>query len=137
MTLMYSGSYSLDEKKAQVVVDEIKAAGGDAIAVGGDVGAEDFPERVLKATIEYVLKMHCSFGFETNAFFSEISAYGKLNHIVNNAGFTYDKMLHTMADDTFDVIMKIHVRAPFRLIRAAAPYFRIKVIRVFLLYFLY
>jgi len=95
----------LDEKKAQVVVDEIKAAGGDAIAVGGDVGAEDFPERVLKATID---------------------AYGKLNHIVNNAGFTYDKMLHTMADDTFDVIMKIHVRAPFRLIRAAAPYFRIK-----------
>ena len=32
-----------------------------------------------------------------------------------------------MPDDAFDVIMKIHVRAPFRLIRAAAPYFRIKV----------
>jgi len=95
----------LDEKKAQAVVDEIKAAGGDALAVGGDVGAEDFPERILKATID---------------------KYGKLNHIVNNAGFTYDKMLHTMPDDAFDVIMKIHVRAPFRLIRAAAPYIRIK-----------
>ena len=46
---------SLDEKKAQLVVDEIKAAGGDAIAVGGDVGADDFPEKVLKATIEYVI----------------------------------------------------------------------------------
>jgi 3-oxoacyl-[acyl-carrier protein] reductase len=32
-----------------------------------------------------------------------------------------------MPDDTFDIIMKIHVRAPFRLIRAAAPYFRVKV----------
>ena len=46
--------HSLDEKKAQVVVDEIKAAGGDAIAVGGDVGAEDFPERIVKATVECV-----------------------------------------------------------------------------------
>ena len=45
---------SLDEVKAQAVVDEIKAAGGDAIAVGGDVGADDFPEKILKATISYV-----------------------------------------------------------------------------------
>jgi 3-oxoacyl-[acyl-carrier protein] reductase len=72
--------------------------------------------------------------------------YGKLNHIVNNgafrrsfyhifsrqwlpvttAGFTYDRMLHTMPDDTWDIIMKVHVRAPFRLIRAAAPLMRIK-----------
>jgi len=36
-------------------------------------------------------------------------------------------MIHTMPDETFDVIMKIHVRAPFRLVRAAAPYFRVKV----------
>lgn len=95
----------LDEKKAQAVVDEIIQSGGDAVAVGGDVGADDFPEKVLGVTIK---------------------KYGKLNHIVNNAGFTYDKMLHTMADDVFDIIMKIHVRAPFRLVRAAAPYLRIK-----------
>jgi hypothetical protein len=44
---------SLDEKKAQSVVDEIKAAGGDAIAVGGDVGANDFPAKILDATIKY------------------------------------------------------------------------------------
>lgn len=35
-------------------------------------------------------------------------------------------MLHTLPDDAWDVIQKVHVRAPFRLIRAAAPYFRIK-----------
>jgi 3-oxoacyl-[acyl-carrier protein] reductase len=35
-------------------------------------------------------------------------------------------MLHTTPDDAFDVILKIHVRAPFRLIRQAAPYFRVK-----------
>jgi 3-oxoacyl-[acyl-carrier protein] reductase len=69
-----------------------------------------------------------------------------LNHIVNNgaftwflrpyrswlltwltkAGFTYDRMLHTMPDDAWDIILKIHVTAPFRLIRAAAPFMRIK-----------
>ncbi|EIN03672.1 short-chain dehydrogenase/reductase SDR [Punctularia strigosozonata HHB-11173 SS5] len=95
----------LDGAKAQAVVDEIKAAGGEAIAVAGDVGADDFPKVILHATI---------------------SKYGKLNHIVNNAGFTFDKMLHTMPDEAYDIIMKIHVRAPFRLIRAAAPYLRIK-----------
>lgn len=47
------------------------------------------------------------------------------------AGFTYDKMLHTMSDDSFDVIMKVHVRAPFRLIRAAAPYLRLKVLHLY------
>ncbi|RPD58489.1 short-chain dehydrogenase/reductase SDR [Lentinus tigrinus ALCF2SS1-6] len=95
----------LEEKKAQAVVDEIKLAGGDALAVGGDVSADDFPEKVISATIK---------------------KFGKINHIVNNAGFTYDRMLHTTPDDAWDIIMRVHVRAPFRLIRAAAPYMRIK-----------
>jgi hypothetical protein len=34
-------------------VDEIKAAGGDAIAVAGDVAADDFPVKILDATIKY------------------------------------------------------------------------------------
>ncbi|PSR82982.1 hypothetical protein PHLCEN_2v5952 [Hermanssonia centrifuga] len=42
----------LDEKKAQLVVDEIKLAGGDAIAIGGDVAADDFPQRVIDLTIK-------------------------------------------------------------------------------------
>lgn len=95
----------IDAKKAAGVVDEIKAAGGDAIYVAGDVGADDFPQTIVDATVKQ---------------------YGKINHIVNNAGFTHDKMIHTMPDETYDIIMKIHVRAPFRLIRAAAPYFRVK-----------
>ncbi|KAG2099638.1 uncharacterized protein F5147DRAFT_712210 [Suillus discolor] len=95
----------IDAKKAADVVNEIKAAGGDAIYVAGDVGADDFPQTIVDATVKQ---------------------YGKINHIVNNAGFTHDKMIHTMPDETYDVIMKIHVRAPFRLIRAAAPYFRVK-----------
>lgn len=46
---------------------------------------------------------------------------------MNNAGFTFDRMLHTTPDDAWDIIQRVHVRAPFRLIRAAAPYMRIKV----------
>jgi len=95
----------IDEKRLNDIVDEIKATGGDAIGVAGDVGADDFPKKIVDATIQ---------------------KYGKINHIVNNAGFTYDKMLHTTPDDAFDVILKIHVRAPFRLVRQAAPYFRVK-----------
>jgi 3-oxoacyl-[acyl-carrier protein] reductase len=94
----------LDEKRMNSVLDELKAAGADAIGVAGDVGADDFPKRIIEATV---------------------SKYGKINHIMNNAGFTFDKMLHTTPDETFDVILKVHVRAPFRLIREAAPYFRI------------
>lgn len=95
----------IDENRLATVVSEIKAAGGDALGVPGDVGADDFPKKIVDATVQ---------------------KYGKINHIVNNAGFTFDKMLHTMPDDSWDIIMKIHVRAPFRLIRQAAPYFRLK-----------
>ncbi|KAJ3749024.1 hypothetical protein F5050DRAFT_1736763 [Lentinula boryana] len=95
----------IDAKRLATVEEEIKAAGGDSLSVAGDVGADEFPKRIVDATI---------------------AKYGKINHIVNNAGFTFDKMLHTTPDDTWDIIMKIHVRAPFRLVRQAAPYFRVK-----------
>jgi hypothetical protein len=39
-------------EKAQAVVEEIKKAGGQAIAVQGDVTAADFPKKLIKATIE-------------------------------------------------------------------------------------
>lgn len=45
---------------------------------------------------------------------------------LTKAGFTFDRMLHTMPDDAWELILKIHVTAPFRLIRAAAPYMRVK-----------
>ena len=58
---------------------------------------------------------------------SQVLAHSLRMLTVFVAGFTYDKMLHTLPDDAWDIIQKIHVRAPFRLIRAAAPYMRIKV----------
>ncbi|PWN52388.1 NAD(P)-binding protein [Violaceomyces palustris] len=55
-----------------------------------------------------------------------VSKWGKLNIIVNNAGFTADKMAHTTDDETFRLMLECHTVAPFRIIRAAAPYMRIK-----------
>ncbi len=50
--------------------------------------------------------------------------YGKLNVLVNNAGTTWDAMAHKMSDEQFEAMLKLHNTAPFRLIRAAAPYMR-------------
>jgi 3-oxoacyl-[acyl-carrier protein] reductase len=102
---------------------EIKAQGGECLSVAGDVGADDFPKKIVDATVQCVSHTRL---FEPTSFYL-YRKWGKINHIVNNAGFTFDKMLHTTPDDTFDIILKIHVRAPFRLIRQAAPYFRLKV----------
>lgn len=77
----------LDGAKAEEVVKLIKDAGGEAFAVSGNVMDANFGEKVIKATIE---------------------KYGKINHIVNNAGFTNDKMLHTTDDATFQQMLDCH-----------------------------
>ena len=93
----------LDPEPAQAVVKEIKADGGEAIAVTGDVTAKEFPEQLLSAAVD---------------------AYGKINVLVNNAGYTWDGMSHKMPDEQWEAILAIHITAPFRLIRAAAQYMR-------------
>ncbi|KWU43852.1 NAD(P)-binding protein [Rhodotorula sp. JG-1b] len=95
----------LDEAKADAVAQEIKQAGGQAIAVGGDVTAEDFPKKLVSKTID---------------------AFGDINVLVNMAGFTADRMLHTTPDDMFELMLKVHNTAPFRLIKEVAPYMRSK-----------
>lgn len=92
-----------DEEPAQAVAHEIEAAGGKAVAVPGDITNPEFPERLVAKTIE---------------------TFGSLNIIVNNAGYTWDGMLHKMTDRQWQAMLEVHNTAPFRLIRAAAPYLR-------------
>ncbi|KAG8220190.1 hypothetical protein J3R82DRAFT_1225 [Butyriboletus roseoflavus] len=101
----------IDANKAAAVVQEIKAKGGEAIAVAGDVGADDFPQTIVEATSQ-------------PAFSPELSAKSITSSTTLVSRLT--RCFTPMPDDAYDVIMKIHVRAPFRLVRAAAPYFRIK-----------
>ncbi|MCL6611214.1 MAG: SDR family oxidoreductase [Peptococcaceae bacterium] len=94
----------IDEAPAAGVVEEIKKTGGQAIAVVGDITAEGFPERLIKETVD---------------------AYGPdIDIIVNNAGYTWDAVVHKMTDKQWQAMLDIHVTAPFRIIRAAAPYMR-------------
>ncbi|MCK5862808.1 MAG: SDR family oxidoreductase [Candidatus Hydrogenedentes bacterium] len=93
----------LDLAPAEEVVAAIKDAGGDALAVAGDVTDPAFPENVVKAAMD---------------------TYGKLNVLVNNAGYTWDGMLHKMSDKQFMAMLEVHNVAPFRMARAAAPFMR-------------
>jgi 3-oxoacyl-[acyl-carrier protein] reductase len=93
----------LDAAPANDTVDAIRNAGGEAHAVAGSVTEDGFAESLLEQAVD---------------------RYGKLNVLVNNAGFTWDGMLHTMTDDQWRAVMEIHTFAPFRLIRAAAKYLR-------------
>ncbi|KAG0292744.1 Methionine aminopeptidase 1 [Dissophora globulifera] len=95
----------LDDVKGKDIAQQIVAAGGKAIAVSGDVTDMAFPERVISETIK---------------------AFGKINIIVNNAGFTFDAMLHKTTDKQYQMMLEVHNAAPFRIIRAAAPYMRVK-----------
>lgn len=44
--------FSIDEKRLADVTKEIQAFGGDVLAVAGDVGADDFPKRIVDATVQ-------------------------------------------------------------------------------------
>ena len=93
----------LDAGPAEATAEAIRQSGGAAHAVAGSVTEDGFAEALLAEAVE---------------------RYGRLNVLVNNAGFTWDGMLHTMTDEQWLRVMEIHTFAPFRLIRAAAPYLR-------------
>ncbi|MGB6120248.1 MAG: SDR family NAD(P)-dependent oxidoreductase [Mesorhizobium sp.] len=88
----------LDADPADAVVKEIEAMGGRAIAVAGSVNAPDFGERFIKAGVD---------------------RFGGVDIIVNNAGYTWDSMIGKMSDEQFDAMIDVHLKAPFRILRAA------------------
>lgn len=92
-----------DEAPASATASRIRAEGGDAIAVAGDITDPDFPNALVEETI---------------------MKYGTLNVLVNNAGYTWDGMAHKMTDKQWEAMLAVHNTAPFRLIRAAAPHMR-------------
>lgn len=93
----------LDEGVATGVMQEILSAGGRAITCCGNVTAADFAARFIDAAL---------------------SGYGRLDIIINNAGYTWDNVIQKMSDEQWDAIMDVHVTAPFRILRAASEYFR-------------
>ncbi len=90
----------LDADVAEQAAGEIK---GDTAVFGGDLTKAGAPEQLVETAID---------------------AFGKIDIIVNNAGYTLDAPIHKMSDDWFQKMLDIHVVAPFRIIRAAAPHLR-------------
>lgn len=89
----------LEAEPAQEAVEAIKAAGGKAIAVVGSVTDPAFPEQFISAGLD---------------------VFGGIDIIVNNAGYTWDAMIHKMSDEQFEAMLDVHLKAPFRILRAAA-----------------
>ena len=53
-----------------------------------------------------------------------IDAFGAVDVVVNNAGYTWDGVVHRMSDEQFQAMLDIHTIVPFRVIRAIAPHWR-------------
>jgi 3-oxoacyl-[acyl-carrier protein] reductase len=90
----------LDEGPAKETVTAIEAAGGDAVACTGSVTRPGFAGRFVQTAVD---------------------AYGGLDIIVNNAGYTWDSVIQKMTDEQWDAILDLHLKAPFQILRAAQP----------------
>jgi 3-oxoacyl-[acyl-carrier protein] reductase len=90
----------LDADVAQQTASEIA---GDTVVYGGDLTADGAADELVKTAID---------------------AFGKIDIIVNNAGYTLDAPVHKMSDDWWEKMLAIHVTVPFKVVRAAAPHLR-------------
>jgi 3-oxoacyl-[acyl-carrier protein] reductase len=93
----------LDEAPAREVAEGIRAAGGRAAVLAGDVAAPDFGERAVASTLD---------------------AFGGLDVIVNNAGYVWNTSIGKTSDEQWQAMLDVHATAPFRILRAAAPFLR-------------
>lgn len=88
---------------AQQVVDEIRALGGEAVASGDDI-ATSAGAAALVATA--------------------LDAFGRLDTLVNNAGFLRDRMLVNLDEDDWDAVMRVHLKGHFLPLKHAAAHWR-------------
>ncbi|MFB7373841.1 SDR family oxidoreductase [Streptomyces sp. NPDC056222] len=85
------------------VVEEIRAAGGEAVAHGGDIATEEGAASLVAAALD---------------------SFGRLDTLVNNAGFLRDRMLVNLGEDDWDAVMRVHVKGHFLPLRHAAAHWR-------------
>ena len=91
------------ESPAEQVVAEIVAAGGEAVVNGDDVADWAGAENLIRTAID---------------------TYGRLDVLVNNAGFLRDRMLVGMSEQEWDAVVRVHLKGHFATLRHAAAYWR-------------
>ena len=92
-----------DATPAQSVVNEIVAAGGEAVANYDDVSDFGAAEHMIQRAIE---------------------RYGGLDILVLNAGILRDRMLVNMTEEEWDAVIAVHLKGHFGPLRHAAAYWR-------------
>jgi NAD(P)-dependent dehydrogenase (short-subunit alcohol dehydrogenase family) len=94
-----------DAGPAQEVVDEIRAAGGDAVANTDNVAQWDGAKNLVTQAID---------------------TYGQLDIVVNNAGILRDGFIPTLSEEEWDLVMDVHAKGHFAVLRHAAEYWKAK-----------
>lgn len=92
-----------DMGPADEVVAEIRAAGGEAIANGDSVADWEASQRIINHAVE---------------------TYGDLHAVVNNAGILRDRMLVNMTEEEFDLVINVHQKGTWLMMRHAGAYWR-------------
>lgn len=90
----------LDSAPMRETVAIIESAGGTAVTCAGSVTETGFAERFVATAVD---------------------SFGGLDIIVNNAGYTWDTVIQKMTDEQWELILDVHLTAPFRILRAAQP----------------
>ncbi len=90
----------IDGDVAEQAASEIE---GETATFSGDLTEEGVPDEMVKTAID---------------------AFGQVDIVVNNAGYTWDGVVHRMSDEQFQAMLDIHTVVPFRVIRALAPAWR-------------
>ncbi|WP_448661595.1 SDR family oxidoreductase [Sphingomonas sp. CJ20] len=81
---------------AQAVVDEIRAAGGEAVANGADVGSTEQAATLLQAALD---------------------AFGRVDILVNNAGILRDRSFVKTEEDDWDAVIRVHLKGTYAVTR--------------------
>ncbi|MEV1021548.1 SDR family oxidoreductase [Streptomyces sp. NPDC050264] len=96
------GTPAPDTPAAQVVA-EIREFGGEATAHGGDIATSEGAASVVAAAVD---------------------TFGRLDTLVNNAGFLRDRMLVNQDEEDWDAVMRVHLKGHFLPLKHAAAYWR-------------
>ena len=92
-----------DQGPAKQIADEISAAGGKAVADGGDISDVATGERLVQTAVEQ---------------------FGKLDIVVNVAGILRDRMIFNLSEADWDAVIKVHLKGHYSTVRPASAYWR-------------
>ena len=93
----------INDLDGDVAVQAAGAIEGETAVHAGDLTKEGAADDLVSAAVE---------------------AFGAVDIVVNNAGYTWDGVVHRMSDEQFQAMLDIHTIVPFRVVRAIAPHWR-------------